>query len=150
MKNILSRLIPFSARVPAKRLLSPFRERPTTTMYAGLKRLTEAGFRPRTILDVGAAVGGWTEWCQVYFPDANYLLFEPVEENRARLQRLKSVRPNVDFVIAAAGSKCGKIGFNITPSLTGSQVADDPAGDRVVTLTTIDHEVSERSLVQRL
>jgi FkbM family methyltransferase len=115
-------------------------------MYAGLKRLAKAGFRPKTVLDVGAAVGGWTEWCQVYFPEANYLLFEPVDENRARLQRLKSARPNVDFVIAAAGAKCGRIGFNIAPNLTGSQVADDPAGDRLVTLTTIDHEVSERSL----
>ena len=143
---VLSKLVPLSARVVAKRILSPFRERPQTTMCAGLRRLAKAGFQPRTVLDVGAAVGGWTEWCQVYFSKANYLLFEPLEENRQRLHGLKSVHPKLDFVIAAAGAKRGKIGFSIAPNLTGSKVADDPSGDREVPLTTIDHEVSVRSL----
>lgn len=146
MIKFLNKCVPFSARIAAKRLISPIYERPPTTMYAGLQRLKGDGFHPQTVLDVGAAVGGWTEWCLVYFPKANYLLFEPLEENRLRLERLKKEYKNIDYVLAAAGDKSGRIGFDITDNLTGSQVSDGPEGDRVVTLTTIDDEVDKRQL----
>jgi FkbM family methyltransferase len=39
--------------------------------------MAAAGFRPKTVLDVGAAFGTWTADCRATFPDARYILVEP-------------------------------------------------------------------------
>jgi len=39
--------------------------------------MAAAGFRPKTIVDVGAAFGTWTADCRATFPDARYILVEP-------------------------------------------------------------------------
>jgi FkbM family methyltransferase len=68
-----------------------------------LRGLKARGFVPTTVLDVGAAHGDWTASCLRIFPDAEYVLVEPLPEYGAQLAKL-AAHPHVDYVAAAAGS----------------------------------------------
>ena len=47
------------------------------SVFDRLDHMAAAGFRPRTVLDVGAAFGIWTSECRAIFSDAKYILVEP-------------------------------------------------------------------------
>lgn len=46
-----------------------------------LARLFNMGFKPKNILDIGAHHGYWSLSSRQVFPDANYMLIEPIEYN---------------------------------------------------------------------
>jgi FkbM family methyltransferase len=71
---------------------------------AALERAARAGLCLREIVDVGAASGTWTEECLRIAPDAKYFLVDPLEENRAALQRLAASHPNVHPWVGALGA----------------------------------------------
>jgi FkbM family methyltransferase len=48
-------------------------------MFHGLVKLYQLGYRPDTILDIGACHGSWTYQCQQIYPNAQYYLFEPID-----------------------------------------------------------------------
>ncbi|MGE3309543.1 MAG: FkbM family methyltransferase [Limisphaerales bacterium] len=144
--RILSRLPP-RQRVRFKRLIRRVYERDPHSIQAALKRLQASGSEFGSILDVGAAVGAWTEWALVYFPNSRYLLFEPVVENEARLAALKRDFPNMDYSLAAAGDVLGEARMQITENLTGSTITADQDPDaRSIRLTTLDDEVRAKGL----
>lgn len=92
----------------------------------------------RTWIDVGASDGSWSVLAQRHFPNAGFLLFEPLEERQPALQKLRESR-GFSVVAAAAGATPGKISFQIDPGLDGSGVAaDTSAGTRQVPVDTID------------
>jgi FkbM family methyltransferase len=80
------------------------------------------GFVPRTVIDVGAAYGSFTRLCQTVFPDARYLLIEPLEEYRPLLEQEKQSSPSVQYTIAAASAHEGEIAINVHPDLVGSSL----------------------------
>jgi FkbM family methyltransferase len=47
------------------------------SVFDRLDHMAAAGFRPGTVLDVGAAFGIWTAECRTTFPKAKYILVEP-------------------------------------------------------------------------
>lgn len=55
---------------------------------AAFKKLAASGFLPTEIIDVGAAQGSWTEECMQVFPDATYLLVDPLPSNVEALSSL--------------------------------------------------------------
>jgi len=144
--RILSRLRPLH-RVRFKRLIRRVYERDPHSIQAALKRLQGSNPGFNTVLDVGAAVGGWTEWALVYFPSSRFQLFEPVVENEPRLQALRRDFPNTDYSLAAAGDVLGEASMQITENLTGSTItaAGDPNA-RKIRLTTLDDEVHRKGL----
>lgn len=67
-----------------------------------LRRMKARGLNPGVVLDVGAAHGDWTASCQRIFPDAHFIMLEPLPDYVAELSAL--VRPGrIEYVRAAAG-----------------------------------------------
>ena len=118
------------------------------TMEAMLARAAARGTRPGTIVDIGAAAGRWTQKCLNHFPDARYLLIEPLEERCAELEKLCARFPNVEFAIAAAGEKPGEAVLSVASDLDGSGIYDNASGanTRTVPVVSLDTELQKRAL----
>jgi FkbM family methyltransferase len=104
------------------------------------------GFRPGTVIDVGASDGVWSLGARRHFPDAAYLLFEPLAEHAAALATLQT-RHGFIPVAAAAGERRGQLDFRVAEDLDGSGVA--PAGTtgaRRVPTETVAEAVRARGL----
>jgi FkbM family methyltransferase len=67
-----------------------------------LRRMKVRGLNPRVVLDVGAAHGKWTKACQRIFPDAHFMLLEPLPDYEAELSALVR-RGRIEYIPAAAG-----------------------------------------------
>jgi FkbM family methyltransferase len=111
-----------------------------------LARAAARGVAPATIIDVGASDGIWSLRARRHFPRARFLLFEPLAEQTAALEKLRA-RHGFDFVAAAAGAAAGTVAFTIDPDLDGSGVAvPGQAGARPVPMETVDAAVTARGL----
>lgn len=65
-------------------------------MQGVIGNLKRNGFAPRTILDIGAYVGGWTEEVAGIFPDARVWMFEAQQDKKAALEAVAArVGPRV-------------------------------------------------------
>src|SRR5262245_55477633 len=62
-----------------------------------LRRARSGGVDVRQIVDVGASNGSWTRDCLSIFPEARYLLIEPLPIHAAELASLRARHPNVQF-----------------------------------------------------
>ena len=102
-----------------------------------LARAAARGFRPGTVIDVGASDGQWSLAARRHFPAAQYVLFEPLREHAPALADLHT-RFQFHIVSAAAGARRGEVGFVVDPKLDGSSVASDQPGDRRVPVETVD------------
>lgn len=117
------------------------------TMQAALERAAARGLGVRTVVDIGAAAGRWTRKALPLFPDARFLLLEPLEERRAELEALRREHPRADFLIAAAGDSVGEAALTVAPDLDGSGIYDgSSSAARPVPLVTLDAALGERSL----
>lgn len=117
------------------------------SMGAALRRAGARSPKIGTVIDVGAAAGKWTRLARPFFPDAKFLLVEPLRERVAELEQVRAADPGVDFVSAVAGAQAGEVVLNVADDLDGSGVADAPgSASRTVAVTTIDCEVAERKL----
>lgn len=102
--------------------------------------------RAGTVIDIGASDGGWSCQAQQFFPEAKFLLFEPLAERQAALEQLRKTH-GFDFVPAAAGAEKGAVEFSIDPALDGSGIAmPGTAGTRAVPVEPIDDAVATRGL----
>jgi FkbM family methyltransferase len=68
-----------------------------------LKHIRSNGFAPKTIIDVGAFIGGWSRGAKPIFPNAQYLMVEGNEDNRERLEMSVAEIGNAEYVIALLG-----------------------------------------------
>jgi FkbM family methyltransferase len=115
-------------------------------MEGVLARAANRGMVVRTVIDVGASDGSWSLLAKDYFPDAHFLLFEPLVERQASLEGLRQ-RRGFDYVAAAAGACRGEATFEVDPGLDGSRVtAARSAGGRTVPVEAVDSVVAERRL----
>ena len=108
-------------------------------MRTCLSGLAARGFRPASILDVGAASGGWTELALEFWPEARCFLVEPVQEQLELLEaRLRSHR-NLTVLPLALGSEAGEGTIGVDPTfLDGSSIVYESGRSRLVPVTTID------------
>ncbi len=117
---------------------------------AALERVFARGLEVKTVIDVGAAGGGWaTHLSERFLPDAAFFLIEGFDTWRAGLERLCQGRPRFNHVIAAAGDRTGSVYFLETPDHpTGGHAFDERPSERYkeVPQTTIDHEVAAHGL----
>ncbi len=116
-------------------------------MADGLARAKSHNFEVATIIDVGASDGKWSRQAMQEFPAARALAFEPLAERESALKDMRAKNGNFDFVLAAAGDRIDSIRLKVADDLDGSSIDDTGTGTmRDVALTTIDHEVGQRSL----
>ena len=106
------------------------------------------GFRPKTVIDVGVADGTF----ELYrFPNAKYLLIEPLKEFENNLQSI-SRRYHGEYVLAAASDSPGTITINVHEKKSGSSIFLETEGSfldgvpREVTAVTIDDLCKVRKL----
>jgi FkbM family methyltransferase len=93
---------------------------PRQSVFDRLGHMAAAGFRPRTVLDVGAAFGIWTSECRSIFPDADYVLVEPNPVYHDSLKR-------ETLIPAAAGSVSERRQLLLPADPTGgSFLPEDP------------------------
>jgi FkbM family methyltransferase len=76
--------------------------------YQALSALVNRGFTPDLIIDVGAAQGKWTGEFLGLFPAAEFLLVEPLPENKMILEALSSAHPRVRNWPGVAGASWGE------------------------------------------
>ncbi len=113
-----------------------------------LRAKNKSGISPAAIIDLGAAEGTWTIKAEKIWPDANFILFEPLEERQGNLNALSERNPKIKPVFAAAGSKKGTVKFVVSDDLDGSGIydAEKDGGNREVNLTTIDDEMIDMGI----
>ncbi len=116
----------------------------TDKLKDGLRRIHNKNFEVNTIIDVGAAAGCWTGLAKNYWPSANYILIEPLEERKDELEELVIANQNHFLVSAVAGKEDGVVKFKVAEDLDGSGVIDsnqDGATIRELKVIAIENEV---------
>jgi len=116
-------------------------------MYQSLKWLAAQRVEVRTVLDVGASDGRWSALCMEFYPQADYVLFEPQPVHAPRLAAFRaSVTQNVLVVTAAVGGTVSRARFDATDPFGGVLAHSGNAGNMDVEVTTLDHCIREHSL----
>ncbi len=67
-----------------------------------LQRMKGQDFRPRIVIDVGAAHGDWTRSCRRIFPDARFIMLEALQHYEEELAVLAN-NERIEYIRAAAG-----------------------------------------------
>jgi FkbM family methyltransferase len=117
-----------------------------------LRRLAAAGIAPRSVLDVGAALGDWSRACAEVFPAARYVLVEPLAEFRPSLAAAAAGMGSALIVEAAVAEASGERTINVHPDLVGTSLLREREGEHVdgtprsVPVTTVDELVREHGL----
>jgi FkbM family methyltransferase len=141
MKSVIKRAI---AAAGYKVVKNDFDPQYNETMASALARLKNNGILPDTIVDLGAALGTWTEKALHIWPEAKYEMVEPLAEQTTALQAVKKRHPKVDYHLAVAGATPGEVGLNVSPDLDGSGVYNVQGDNvRMVPVITIDDIVKE-------
>jgi FkbM family methyltransferase len=122
--------------------------------YLALERLVLAGLKPDFVVDVGASTGIWSRSVSRLFPDAKFILVEPLLTRYEQLNAAvkKGVR-NLDFVRAAISDQEGTARFQVSADLYGSSLLK-PLDHREyevveVPAITLDSLQKERNLTGR-
>ena len=118
-----------------------------STMEAALAALARRGHGFRTVVDIGASDGSWSELLMRHFPDRRYLLVEAQAVHEPSLREYCARRPNAEYVLAAAGERKGSVYFETSDDPFGGQAASGPGTNRVeVPVVTLDEELAARRL----
>jgi FkbM family methyltransferase len=116
-----------------------------SSMAGTLHWLSSHQFEVRTVLDVGASDGRWSELCMNFFPEAKYVLFEPQPVHSDALDMFaKASSQAVAIVRKAVGGSEGHTFFDASDPLSGALAQNDKGNNIIdVELTTIDASVSQ-------
>ena len=124
---------------------------PRGSLLGALAQAKQAGLAPKTVIDIGAAFGQFTADAVKFFPEAFYLLVEPLEEYRPNLDACLG-NPKVKIVYAAAAAKSGKTIIHVHKDLVGSSLfleqedSDVNGIPRTVPTKTVDELVAFHQL----
>ena len=119
------------------------------SMLAGLERISQRHTQLNTIVDVGAAAGTWTEKALHFWPDAHYLLVEPLEERQDSLQALAHQHSRVKVAPVVLGEKADTVTFSVSQDLDGSGMyseEDTHNTNRRVTVASLDELLAQHQL----
>lgn len=116
-------------------------------MDAALRALAERKHDFKTVVDIGASTGLWSDRLMRHFPDCRYLLVEAMATHEPALRDYCARHANAEFVLAAAGEHVGKIFFETGDDPFGGQATSAPGQRHIeVPMVTIDAEVAARRL----
>jgi FkbM family methyltransferase len=101
--SLATRLIPDSLKKNFKDRLG------VPNMFWSLQNMQNNGFRPSSIIDIGAYHGEWTKETKNIFPEAKYLMIEAQASKINQLMDISKSNPNtIYFVHALLASEEGK------------------------------------------
>ncbi len=122
------------------------------SVVGALRQARSAGLRPKSVIDVGAAFGDFASWCHNVFPEARYLLVEPLEEYEPFLNRVLKTISGAELVQVAAAQGRGDVVIHVHPDLVGSSLyleQEDSTVNgvpRTVPALSLDEITRERNL----
>ncbi len=126
------------------------RQRPIGELTSFLEDVRARGFRPRGILDVGAHRGDWTRAVAPIFPDAAFILIEPLAEMADDLARTARDVPRCTVLPHGAGPATGEFFQTVSPDLAGSSFLPKPKPEKIdagqqrpTRVVTLDSVVAE-------
>src|SRR5207247_1492425 len=106
-----------------------------------LQHLVDKGFRPKVVIDIGAAKGYWTMNAAWRWKDAEFYMIDPLAESEPSLKKLCE-EPRFKYILSAVGKDPGELTMNVTPDCDGSSLMEfpnpDPQRQRRVPIETID------------
>ena len=109
------------------------------SMIDGLKWLS-TNIQIKTVLDVGASNGCWSQECLKFYPESNYVLFEPQPVHSKSLD-LFSKNKNISVIKKAVGLLEGHTFFNASDPFGGSLSQKNSENTIKVEVTTIDNSM---------
>lgn len=117
------------------------------TMESCIRRCRERNIEIKTVIDIGASDGRWSDIFIRSFPGAHYFLVEAQQPHEKGLSGFHRRHPGSEYIIAAAGSRYGEINFD-AEDLFGGVASEKPAAGKniVVPMVTIDGEIVKRNL----
>ncbi len=117
------------------------------TMAGALNAIMERKHPLRTVIDIGASDGRWSEQAMAYLPQCAYLLIEAQDVHEAALRRFCREHSQAQFTLAAAGDGSGQIYFKANRPF-GGQASHTPSAEHNITvrMTSVDEEVRSRRL----
>ncbi|MBD2653560.1 FkbM family methyltransferase [Synechocystis sp. FACHB-383] len=124
-------------------------------VYQVMRRLKVNNYRPDFVMDVGASHGIWSHTASQLFPEARFILIDPLinrYEQAARNYYLKNI-PKAKFLEIAVSDESGQLSFQVSPDLYGSSLLT-PADFRdyetvTVAVKTLDQVAEEENLQGR-
>lgn len=139
MKRVINRLLAFFGYSIKRVVGQPLKdELYSGTMYSALLRLKDIGVNPECIIDVGAAVGSWSENAIEIWPSASFHLIEPLTEQTIKLEKLKKKYSKINIHEGVAGNTTGSVSFSVSEDLDGSGVYGVQGNTRDVPVFKID------------
>lgn len=139
--TLISILKPFLKKAGWK--LQPINTISRPTMTGGLQWLHDHNFHVKTVLDVGASDGRWAKQCMTFFPEADYVLFEPQPIHKDALDLFqKSCKQKVTVVKRAVGAEEGETLFDASDPFGGALAETSTDKTITATLTTVDDAVA--------
>jgi FkbM family methyltransferase len=120
-----------------------------------MRRLKVNDYYPDFVIDVGASHGIWSHTASQLFPEARFVLIDPLinrYEQNARNYYLKNI-PQAKFLEIAVSDQSGQLSFQISPDLYGSSLLT-PGDFRdyetvTVAVKTLDQVAREENLQGR-
>lgn len=116
-------------------------------MARALRGLSERGYKPDVIYDVGAAEGAWTRLAARIWPNARFVCIEPLEERDAALMQLAQDFPGrVQFLRIGLGSQDAELQLGVSEGLWASSFAYGGVDARTLPVRRLDGLVDEGAL----
>jgi FkbM family methyltransferase len=123
-------------------------------VYQALQRLRRHGFSPDFIIDVGASTGVWSDTAKRIFPNARFILVDPLHSHYVRVNKWYFKKnPDFEAIAAAVSDRPGEAELNVSPDLYGSSLLH-PGDSRVyetlkVPILTLDQIAQDKKLSGR-
>ncbi|MBI4139479.1 FkbM family methyltransferase [Candidatus Woesearchaeota archaeon] len=116
-------------------------------MIIAIHQLKEKGFRPKTIIDIGAGRGRWTKAVLPIFPRTKYLCIDPLDENKSRLSKIAQQYGNIICAQTLLGQRKKTVIFyqhgNQSSIFYDSIHKGTPTK---MTLTTLDNIIKQKGI----
>lgn len=142
---MLKKLIPAIFRSKRHLLTEALATLPDVTY----ERLRDHGFRPKTIIDVGAWHGEWATSVAHTFPETRIVMFDALEDNRPYLEQITGPHFSYEICVLAAESGLERT-FSV--SGTGSSLyperSDAQRSTTKVITKTLDEVLASRGVLE--
>ena len=120
---------------------------PRGSMRGAMQALAQQHIPIKTIIDIGASDGHWSEMTMEFFPQIDYLLIEAQVVHQEKLETFVIKHPNAQYCLAAAGDKAGRIFFDAGNPFGGQASYEPYAQNNIeVEVTTVDAQVAQHAL----
>jgi FkbM family methyltransferase len=119
-------------------------------VYQVMRRLKGQNYHPDFVVDVGASHGIWSHTASQLFPEAQFILIDPLisrYEQAARNYYIRNI-PKAELLEIAVSNQAGLLSFQVSPDLYGSSLLT-PADFREYETVTVEVKTLDQVAVEK-